>query len=254
MKSNRPMIVLCVCCFALGIMLSSAYWLAVAQPFNVAKAAPVRTPYSNSQDQDEYPKLTDDRYISKFNGTKLKLNYGSWALPVDIPSFIQDAKIIPLKTGGLLVNLEDTLYRLDRRSQIVWKYKEAQPIMDFSHVESTSLIYGTAGDNVMFILDATSGKKQHRDSRNGSAAYGVAQNYGSDMCLVTDYFEVYREKARNVPPMNDGITCWRGEKALWHQEFPPDAQLVVNGNKILAVTKTKTGIYLNEIHPPKDAK
>jgi hypothetical protein len=254
MKAKRLMIVLCVCSFALGVMFSSVCWLALAQPSNSAKAAPVVTPSANSQDQDEFPRLTDDRYISKFNGMKLKLNYGSWALPVDIPSFIQDAKILPLKSGGLLVNLEDTLYRLDDRSQVVWKYKEAQPIMDYSHVESTGLIYGTAGDNVMFILNATTGKKQHRDSRNGSAAYGVAQNYGGDMCLVTDYFEVYREKARNIPPMNDGITCWRGEEALWHQEFPPDAQLVVNGNRILAVTKTKTGIYLNEIHPPKDTK
>jgi hypothetical protein len=257
MKSNRLTVVLCVCSFALGVMSTSVCWMALAQARNAssaAMAAPVVTPDAISQDQDEFPKLSDDRYISKFNGTKLKLNYGSWALPVDIPSFIQAAKILPLKTGGLLVNLEDTLYKLDDKSQVVWKYKEAQPITDYSLVESTGLIYGTAADNVMFILNLTNGKEQHRDSRNGSAAYGVAQDYGSDMCLVTDYFEVYREKAREIAPMNDGITCWRGEKALWHQEFPPDAQLVVNGNRILAVTKTKTGIFLNEIHPPKDAK
>jgi hypothetical protein len=62
---------------------------------------------------------------------------------------------------------------------------------------------------------------------------------------------MYREKDRNIPPMNDGITCWRGTKALWHQDFPPDAELVVNGGKIFAVTKTKTALYLNEIHVPQ---
>lgn len=130
---------------------------------------------------------------------------------------------------------------------------EAQMLFDYTLIESTNLIYGTAGDNVMFILDAATGKELHSDSRNGSAAFGVAQNFGHDMCLVTDNFVVYREKSReaNIEPMKDGITCWRGTKALWHQDFPPNAQLVVNGNRILAVTKTKTGIYVNEITVPE---
>jgi hypothetical protein len=79
-------------------------------------------------------------------------------------------------------------------------------------------------------------------------------NYGADACLVTDNFSIYREKAPGIPPMNDGITCWRGAIALWHQDFPPGADLVVNGDRILAVTKTRTGIYVNEIRLPQNAK
>lgn len=263
MKTIRPILLFSVASFISGIAISSAWHnrLAIAQAQNnarsmVAAQTPAPTPYPNQTQnaEEEFPQLTDDRYITKFNGTKLKLNYGSWAPPADIPAYIDKAKIIPLKTGGLLINLEDTLYKLNARHQVVWRYEEAQPIFDYSLVESTGLIYGTAGDNVMFILNAANGKKLHRDSRNGSASYGVVQNYGSDMCLVTDDNQIYREKARGVQPMNDGITCWRGEEGVWSQDFPPDAQLVVNGSRILAVTKTKKSIYVQEINVPQKSK
>src|SRR5437667_2568087 len=41
-----------------------------------------------------------------------------------------------------------------------------------------------------------------------------------------------------------------GTKILWHLDFHPDAELVVSGKRILAVTKSKKAIYLNEITPP----
>jgi hypothetical protein len=89
-------------------------------------------------------------------------------------------------------------------------------------------------------------------SRNGSAAYGVAEKYGDDMCLVTENFVMYREKSRGdkFDPMKDGITCWRGTKIVWQLDFPPDAELVVSGKRILAVTKSKKAIYVQEITPP----
>jgi hypothetical protein len=73
------------------------------------------------------------------------------------------------------------------------------------------------------------------------------------MCLVTDNFIFYRETDRRakIEPINDGITCWRGTKALWHLDFPPDADLVVSGKRILAVTKSKKAIYIREIIPPQ---
>jgi hypothetical protein len=105
----------------------------------------------------------------------------------------------------------------------------------------------------MFIINATTGKVEFSDSRNGSAAYGVAKKYGDDMCLVTDNFVMYREKSRSarIEPMNDGITCWRGTRILWHLDFPPDAELVVSSKRIFAVTKSRKAIYVNEIIPPQ---
>ena len=49
----------------------------------------------------------------------------------------------------------------------------------------------------------------------------------------------------------DFVTAWRGTEALWTAEFPPDAELVVNGDRIFAVTKTDERIYVREIIPPK---
>ena len=37
-----------------------------------------------------------------------------------------------------------------------------------------------------------------------------------------------------------------------HLDFPPDAELVMGGKRILAVTKSKQAIYVNEIVPPQE--
>ncbi len=67
-------------------------------------------------------------------------------------------------------------------------YEVAQWIIDFSFVESTKLIYGTAGDNIMFILNADTGKQLYINGRNGKAAYEIVQSYGKDTTLITDDF------------------------------------------------------------------
>ena len=203
---------------------------------------------------DQFPRLIDDKYVTKFNGTRIELDYDTGVMSGDIPWAVDAAKVTPLKGGDVLVNLGDSLYRLNRQQHVVWRHPTAQTVFDYAYVESTNLVYGTAGDNIMFILNATTGKVESSDSRNGSAAYGVAVKYGDDMCLVTDNFVMYREKFRGdkIAPMNDGITCWRGTKILWHLDFPPDAELVVSGKRILAVTKSKKAIYVNEITPPQN--
>lgn len=202
-------------------------------------------------EQEEFPKLIDDSYVTKFNGTRLNLDYSS-VQPVELPYAVDGSEIEPTNDGGLLVNFEDTLYRLDRHLRVMWKYRTAQLIIDYTYVESTKLIYGTAGDNVMFVLDANTGKQKAGESRNGSAAYGLTTKFGADKCLVEDYFRTYRERSRasGIEPMNDGISCWRGTTKLWEQDFPPDADAVVSGERIFAVTKSKKAIYVKEITPP----
>jgi hypothetical protein len=261
MKRIPVILVFSLISFTLGAGVSSIRYVGPIQANTASTAPSLPSPGTNpapclNQTQsngDEFPGLIDDKYVTKFNGTKLDLDYDSWGAKGNTPYLIDGAKVLPLKSGGLLVDVGDTLYRLDGRNHVVWTYDQGQLILDFTLVESTNLVYGTAGDNVMFVLDATTGKELHSDSRNGRAAYGVAQNYGNDTCLVTDNFVMYREDDRhlNIEPTKDGITCWRGTEALWHQDFPPDAQLVVNGERILAVTKTRTGIYVNEITAPR---
>jgi len=176
---------------------------------------------------DQFPGLVDDNYVTKFNGARLDLDYTDGLTSEDVPWSVNSAKITPLRNGELLVSLGDTLYRLDRQRHIVWSHPTAQMLIDYAFVDSTNLVYATAGDNIMLILNATTGKVEFSNSRNGIAAYGVAEKYGDDMCLVTDNFVMYREKSRDdkIEPMKDGITCWRGVKIVWRLDFPPDATL-----------------------------
>ena len=220
------------------------------QNSEVAQSSSTPTP---CPEPDPFPKLIEDRYVTKFNGTRIRLDYDTGVTEGDVPWSVDNAKITPLKGGDLLINLGDSLYRLNHQQHVVWRRPAAQMVIDYAYVEATDLVYGTAGDNIMFILNATTGKEIHSNSRNGSAAYGVTEKYGDDMCLIADNFVMYREKFRddNLEPMKDGITCWRGAKELWHVDFPPDAELVVNGKRILAVTKSKKAIYIQEIIPPQ---
>ena len=161
----------------------------------------------------------------------------------------------------MLVGVGDNLYLLDDKRKIEWKLPVPQTLYDFAAIESTGLVYITAGDNTMLIAELASGKKIFWDGRNGSAAYGQVAAYGKDQCLILDNYEGYRmkmsEEEKTDPKwwtpelMGDGITAWRGTKQLWHRDFPPDAELLVKGNKIYAVTKTRTNIYIREISVPE---
>lgn len=205
------------------------------------------TETSNPQESDlppEHPLRT------ALNGTKLPLNYEN-----SENNLATDMNVVLLSSGRMLVGLHDKLYLLDKRKRIVWQYVTDQLLIDFKATETTNFVYGTGGDNTMFILDLASGKELFRDSRNGRAGYGQVEILGKDICLVTDEFSGYREmrwESSSTPNsiMKDGVTAWRGTKMLWHIDFPPDAQLHVNGNTIFAVTQTERGVYVREVTVP----
>jgi hypothetical protein len=191
--------------------------------------------------------IEDNNFHSKLNGWKLSSEEPLSDYEIDA------AKLIPLTSGRVLAGAGRTLVMLNSQKRVVWKYEVSQWLIDFDVVESTGLIYGTAGDNIMFILDISSGNELKAISRNGSAAYGQVKAYGRDACLITDNFWGYRDKVRDLDlePMKDGIAAWRGTRLLWHIDFPPDAELIVNGKRIFGLTKTKTSVYVKEIFPPK---
>ncbi|MCI0663375.1 MAG: hypothetical protein L0220_20105 [Acidobacteria bacterium] len=156
-----------------------------------------------------------------------------------------------LPAGRMLIGLCDTLFMLDADRSALWEYRVPQMLIDFVFIPATGLIYGTAGDNNMFILEASSGRELVRNSRNGSAAFGLVKPYGNDMCLITDNFWGYRDKHKDLS-INDGVTAWRGTEALWRVEMPPDADLIVAGNKIFALTNTRDVVFIKDIDVPRD--
>jgi hypothetical protein len=201
--------------------------------------------------------IEDNEFRTILNGQRLNLSYKA-----RFESDFAQAKAVPLSTGQLLVGIGDTLYMCDEQRQIQWRHNVPQWLNDYAVVESTGLVYGTAGDNNMFILEAVTGRVLYRNSRNGRAAYGQVVPYGDDSCLITDNFSGYRHdwnELRAIPGMmnvatwKDGISCWLGTKELWHRDFPPDAEVLVKGRRIYAVTKTKTNIYVQELTLPAKA-
>ena len=114
MKLTRHAVLLCGSSFLAGVILSSICWLIRTQVHSVSSSVVSSRPLAQdpslgrAKEPDELGGLTDEKYLTRLNGTRLKLNYGSWAPAVDIPSFIQTSRIFPLATGELLVGLEDT--------------------------------------------------------------------------------------------------------------------------------------------------
>jgi hypothetical protein len=223
--------------------------LAQVPPVAVASPEPKPTPSDSCVFLAE-----DNKFRVQLNGSKLPVSLADLEL-----EDVSRATIKPAPRGELFLMLGNTLYRLNSQKEIVWTYKEFQVMFDFEFVPATDLIYGTAGDGVMFILDAATGKKLQRDEYNGKAAYGSVKAYKRDECLITSNYAGYREHwwedltadaIRNVPTAKDEITDYRGTKVLWSRDFPPDADLLVDGERILALTKTTKNIYVKEVPVP----
>lgn len=220
------------------------------EPVQPALSTQAEPATSDSSEESCISLIDDNPFHSKLNGWRLP--QGSEPLSEDE---IDAAKVIPISSGGFITDAGDVLSRFDSQKRVVWEFDISEPLFDFDVVESTGLVYGTAGDNIMFILDLSSGKELKVESRNGKAAYGQVSAYGTNECLVLDNFWGYREGLPSeFEPMKDGVTAWRGIRELWHRDFPPDAELVVKGKQIFAVTKTKTTVYIKEIFPPSKSK
>lgn len=218
----------------------------VPQPAPCAPAAPV---VSEEEMWWRTPALQgwEDRH----NGAALPLNYDEETLRWGLA----EGKVVVTPSGRTLAAAGDTLYMLDaERRRVLWKYSVSQIISDFAYVGATGLVYATAGDNTMFILDASTGRELYLNSRNGSAGYGTVIPYGDDACLVMDSFGGYRLGYTGGDPVQDGVAAWRGTKMLWHADVPPDAVLQVVGEKIYAVTTTKNRILVRELKVPKGAR
>lgn len=213
--------------------------------------AVVTTPEGYSE-KEERINLALEAWKHSHGGTVLGIDYDlrpSWKKP-------SDSKVVVLRSGRTLIGAGDMLYMLGAGGRIVWKYHAPESVVDFAHVGATGLVYGTGSDNLMFILDAATGKELYNDTRSGRAAFGAVLPYGEDVCLVMEDSVGYRMQYPpddEVPyePMRDSVMAWRGTKMLWSAEVPPDAELQVVGPRIFAVTKTESRVLVKEIKVPK---
>jgi len=170
----------------------------------------------------------------------VKLEYSGEDEPTKVDG---DLRPLALSSNRLLVPVGDTLYMLDAESKGVWEYSfEPNIIFDFIATPEGT-IYIAVSDGGLIALD-TSGKKVWHNFMCGSANYSQLKNYGGGFLVVVS-MEGYREYRNSNS--EDILEFWKGGKSLWSKEFPRKAELFVWGDKILAVTKTKTGKEIQEI-------
>ena len=217
-----------------------------------AVAPPVVTEtVTASYDEEEWDTPELQEWKNRNNGVPLPLDYD----PLPSGSKLSASKVVILPSGRTLAAAGNGLYMLDAGRRVVWKYEVTQEVYDFAYVRATGLVYVTAQDNNFIILDAATGRELFVNSRQGRGGYGAVLPYGEDVCLVMDALAGYRSDYRGVeasrPPMQDGVTAWRGTRMLWQVAVPPDAELQLVGSKIYAVTKTRTRILVREIKVPK---
>ena len=216
-----------------------------APPTNCADAAPPAQE-DDEEESEEPPGLQE--WKNRNSGTPLPLDYEQaleWGN-------LSESKVVVLPSGRTLAAAGYTLYTVGADNRVVWKYEVPQWVNDFAYVEATGVVYVTAGDNFMGILDAGTGRELAHVSRNGSAGFGRVIPYGNDEALVMDEFDGYRTGPEvGIQPMPDGVTAWRGTRMLWRRDVPPDAELQVVGPKVYAVTKTENRILVREIKVPQ---
>jgi outer membrane protein assembly factor BamB len=207
-------------------------------------------PAEDEYDFGDSPEL--QAWKNAHSGTTLPLDYKQ---ALEWGELSESSKVSVLPSGRSLAAAGHTLYLLDANKRVVWQYEVPQVVIDFAYIEATGLIYVTAGDNFMAILDARTGRELDHESRNGSAGFGRVIPYGVDGCLVMDSYGGYRTgRPVGALPMQDGVTAWRGTRMLWRRDVPPDAELQVVGLKVYAVTKTKDRILLQELWVPRGTR
>jgi len=147
----------------------------------------------------------------------------------------------------ILVTSCNSLYMLDSRKRVVWKWATSggAAITDQPVIDSTGTIYVIALDLIWVALDASTGELKWRKDSNGRATYSQIKPYQDDQYLVVINMEGYREAHGMDEP--DRLVLCKGRKEIWIKDFPANATLQVWGDRILAITSDKGRAEIVEI-------
>ncbi|HEV2798899.1 MAG TPA: hypothetical protein VGW12_00280 [Pyrinomonadaceae bacterium] len=200
----------------------------------------------NGKNQEKKP-VNDS--VSKIRGLELKSSDD-----LEDKLRIVDFKQIP--PDRMLVSVNDTLYLLNAKKEIIWVSDQIVDMVAAPIVDSTGGIYGIGGDLKHFSVNSRTGEVNYfgRDVAGSHSYYTQIKPYKNDQYLVIENMQFYRDRNLCYPqcPMrNDNLYAWRGEKLLWSTEFPPNAKLQVWGDRILAVAEKKNSVMVQEISVPK---
>jgi hypothetical protein len=156
---------------------------------------------------------------------------------------------VRISPSRLLVTIGDTLFMLNDKQQIIWKWDagNGEDIMAQPFVDSRGNIFGIADDGLIFSLDLN-GKLRWSHQAMGANFFTQLKSYRNDQFIVVLDTSAYR--ARRGYKAGNSLSLYKDEDVIASVDFPGGAELQVRGNHVYAILKTKRGVKSKEIKFP----
>jgi hypothetical protein len=160
---------------------------------------------------------------------------------------------LAISSSQVLIKVDDDIYLLNANKQILWH----TPRMDLIRqliVDSRGRVFFIGVDMAQGTIDLSNGEVRFfgKDRpASGRNYFSQIVSFNDGQYLVVESYHTYRDTCHNCTGFNyDNLTCWDSDKLLWEQKIPPDAQIRVLGNKILALVKTRDGVVVHDVNVP----
>jgi outer membrane protein assembly factor BamB len=141
-----------------------------------------------------------------------------------------------------LVSIGDTLYMLDARNRIAWKWtSDGPPFTDFPIIDSTGSIYVVGYDLVWVAIDAGTGQEKWKREGNGRGFYSQIKLYRKDMYAVVTNMSGYRDSLSDKT-IEDSLSLCKGNDVMWQSSIPANSRISVSGNKVFVVFRQRNRI------------
>lgn len=249
MKNMQNKLLIAIFSFLLGSLLSFMYTQCINKlnNANYEQKRILKNGLLDSVEKDK--KISNNLNLEVKNKSELKTQVDNHSdIGETLTCDITRMNKIKLSSTEFLIAVYDTLYKIDKNKKVKWKYEIGSDLIDFTYIKHNGLVYGTAHDNTMFILNVNTGEELERISRNGSLAFGQLVQY-KGLCLIVDNNWGYRDRLLDNS-IEDGLTAWIGTKDIWHIDIPPESTIVIKDDKIFALTINNGRISFKKLKQP----
>jgi hypothetical protein len=146
----------------------------------------------------------------------------------------------------------DTLYMLDNRRRILWKWSapDGESFTDLPVLDSLGNIYVIGDDLLWAAVDSATGRQQWRGTANGRATFSQIKLYRRNMYLVVTDREGYRHSLRDKT-IEDALSLCRNNVILWQSNIPAGAQIQVRNDQVFIVIARKSGVIRRVLAVPR---
>jgi hypothetical protein len=170
----------------------------------------------------------------------------------DVMFAVERAEFTNVAPDKLLVTVGDTLYMLDSQRHILWKQTVGDVVgQPFAMADGTIHVL-IVQDYVHLVISAATGKTLTCIDCNTTARTTFTQmlpfNQNQYLAVETNAYFRQNKSTKNTP---DEVALWQGDKVLWTAPIPPDAEIRVVGDKILAIEKKEQAVVIHEVVPAK---